>query len=168
MADAILAEVGTEAEEAAAVVPESGVEHKGLSIAVHYRLAPDPAAARVALARTLGEVAARHGLRVVEGKAVLELLPVAHPLKGGAVERVVGERGLDAVLFAGDDVADVEAFEALDRLAGDGVATLKVAVVGPEAPEALAASADLSVGGPTGLLDLLRRLVAEPGEAPPV
>jgi trehalose 6-phosphate phosphatase len=97
---------------------------------------------------------------------VLELLPVAHPLKGGAVERVVGERGLDAVLFAGDDVADVEAFEALDRLAAGGVATLKVAVVGPEAPEALAASADLTVGGPTGLLELLRLLVTEPGPAP--
>ena len=162
MADVILAEVGTEAEEAAAVVPQSGVEHKGLSIAVHYRLAPDPAAARVTLARTLGEVAARHGLRIVEGKAVLELLPITHPLKGGAVERIVGERGLDAVLFAGDDVADIEAFEALDRLAGEGIATLKVAVVGPEAPEALTASADLSVGGPTELLELLRRLAAQP------
>jgi trehalose 6-phosphate phosphatase len=167
MADAILAEVGTEAEEAAAVVPESGVEHKGLSIAVHYRLAPDPAAARIALARTLGEVAARHGLRVVEGKAVLELLPVAHPLKGGAVERIAGERGLDAVLFAGDDVADVEAFEALDRMADAGVATLKVAVLGPEAPEALAAAADLGVEGPTGLVDLLRRLVDAPGSSTP-
>lgn len=162
MADAILAEVGTEAEEAAAVVPESGVEHKGLSIAVHYRLAPDPAAARIALARTLGEVAARHGLRVVEGKAVLEILPVAHPLKGGAVERIAGERALDAVLFAGDDVADVEAFEALDRMEGDGVATLKVAVLGPEVPDALAAAADVGVEGPAGLLDLLRRLVDPP------
>lgn len=165
MADAILAEVGTEAEIAAAIVPESEVVHKGLSIAVHYRLAPDPAVARVALARALGEVAARHGLRLVEGKAALEILPVAHPLKGGAVERIAGERSLDALLFAGDDVADVEAFEALDRMAPAGVATLKVAVLGPETPEALASGADVSVEGPSGLLDLLRALAVGPSSA---
>lgn len=160
MTDVILAEVGAEAEVAAAVVPEAGVVHKGLSIAVHYRLAPDPAVARAALARALGAVAARHGLRVVEGKAVLEILPVSHPLKGGAVERIVGERALDAVLFAGDDVADLEAFDALDRLAERGVATVKVAVLGPEAPDDLATRADVTVEGPDGLIALLRGLAA--------
>lgn len=159
MADAILAEVGTEAEIAASVVPESGVEHKGLSIAVHYRLAPDPVAARALLAETLGEVASRHGLRVVEGKAVLELLPVAHPLKGGAVTRVVGENDLDAVLFAGDDIADLEAFEALDELSVGGLHTVKIAVLGPETPEPLAAAADIGVDGPSGLVSLLEGLL---------
>src|SRR5215212_3385986 len=48
---------------------------------------------------------------------------------------------LDAGLYAGDDVADQRAFEALDRLAAAGLTTLKVAVHGPETPPLLAGSA---------------------------
>lgn len=166
MADAILAEVGAEVEAAVVVVPEATVHHKGLSIAVHDRLAPDPPAARAMLLHALRDVATRHNLRIVEGKTVLELLPIGHPLKGGAVTRIVGERALDAVLFAGDDVADLEAFEALDRLEAEGVATLKVAVLSPETPDGLDAAADVGVEGPDGLVDLLRRLVDDgPGRA---
>ena len=63
-------------------------------------------------------------------------MPGGRPLKEGAVERIVTEARLDAVLYAGDDVADQRAFEALDRLAAGGLTTLKVAVHGPETPTA--------------------------------
>ena len=79
-------------------------------------------------------------------------------MKGGAVERLARERGLDAVLFAGDDVADIDAFEALDRLSDGGMLTLRVAVRGPETPEELVRRADLAVDGPGGLVELLRML----------
>ena len=51
---------------------------------------------------------------------VLELVPPDRPLKGGAVERLAREHGLRAVLYAGDDHADLDAFDALDRLIGSG------------------------------------------------
>lgn len=89
---------------------------------------------------------------------VLELVPADRPMKGGAVERLVRERGLDAVLFAGDDVADIDAFEALDRLSDEGMLTLRVAVRAPETPEELVRRADLAVDGPGGLVELLRVL----------
>jgi trehalose 6-phosphate phosphatase len=95
---------------------------------------------------------------LMEGKMVLELVPADRPMKGGAVERLARERGLDAVLFAGDDVADIDAFEALDRLSDEGMLTLRVAVRGPETPEELVGRADLAVDGPGGLVELLRIL----------
>lgn len=145
-------------ERAAALVPEAWVEDKRISVAVHYRAAPDPSAARAALVSALEPIAASAGLERMEGKMVLELVPAGRPLKGGAVERLARERGLDAVLFAGDDVADIDAFEALDRLSDEDMLTLRVAVQGPETPEELVRRADIAVDGPGGLVELLRIL----------
>ncbi len=62
------------------------------------------------------------------------------------------------MLYAGDDLADVRAFEALDRLAAGGDVTVKVAVHGSETPTELTDAADIVVDGPAGLVGLLRRL----------
>jgi len=145
-------------EVAAAVVPQAWVEDKGVSVAVHYRQAPDPAAARVTLLHALAGVAASAGRDLVEGKMVIELLPPDRPLKGGAVERLAEELALVGVLFAGDDVADLDAFEALNLLEGKGVHVVRVAVQGEETPDALVAAADVVVDGPSGLVELLRHL----------
>jgi len=143
---------------AVGMVPEAWVEEKGVSLAVHYREAPDPVRARTHLVAALRPVAADEGLDLVEGKMVLELVPAGRPLKGGAVERLVGEFGLSAALFAGDDVADLDAFAALDRLAARGLLAVKVAVRGDETPRSLVEAADLAVDGPEGLVGLLHRL----------
>ncbi|MGH2635823.1 MAG: trehalose-phosphatase [Actinomycetota bacterium] len=146
------------AEAAATVVPEAWVEDKGVSLAVHYRQAAEPAVARARLLVALQPVATRGGLDLIEGKMVLELVPPGRPLKGGVVERLAGQHELEAALYAGDDLADLEAFAALDRLGADGVLTVKVAVRGPETPRALEEAADLVVAGPSGLLELLGQL----------
>jgi trehalose 6-phosphate phosphatase len=144
--------------DVAARVTGARAEPKGGSVAVHYRAADDPAQAREQLEADLTPIADRAGLTLLAGKMVIELVPADRPLKEGAVERiVVGER-LDAVLYAGDDVADLRAFEALDRLAERGVRTVKVAVHGRETPEALSDAADVVVDGPAGLVTLLRGL----------
>jgi trehalose 6-phosphate phosphatase len=143
---------------AAATVPEAWVEDKGVSVAVHYRAARDPLRARVALMAALEPIATDAGMWLAEGKMVLELVPADRPMKGGAVERIVGESELQAVLYAGDDVADLDAFDAIDRLAASGLATVKVAVRGDETPPALIEAADLVADGPRGLVELLREL----------
>jgi trehalose 6-phosphate phosphatase len=142
---------------AAAVVPVAWVEDKGATVAVHFRQALDPLGAREALLRALAPLAEAEGLELVEGKMVVELMP-DRPRKGGAVLRLAEELDLQGVLFAGDDVADLEAFEALDRLEAEGVLALRVAVRGPETPAALVEAADVVVDGPAGLVELLRAL----------
>ena len=148
------------AEAAVGKIPEAWVEDKGVSVAVHYRQAPDPASARAALLVALQPVATEAGLEIIQGKMVVELVPPERPLKGGAVERLVGEHALEAVLYAGDDHADLDAFAALDRLSVSekvGV-TVRVAVRGPETPPAMIEAADVVADGPGGLVDLLRTL----------
>ncbi len=154
----LMAALAPEVEAAAAVVLEAWVEDKGASVAVHYRQAPDPARARKALVLALQEVASSAGLELVEGKMVVELVPRGQPRKGGAVDRLVGENELHGALFAGDDVADLDAFEALDRLRDRGLLVVKVAVAGEDSPRSLVDAADVVVQGPGGLVELLRQL----------
>jgi trehalose 6-phosphate phosphatase len=144
-----------EVEQAVAGVPGARIEPKGLQVAVHYRGTADPEWARRTLADRLRAVAAPAGLRVLEGKKVLELAPDGGPTKGDVVERLARDLGLRAVLYAGDDLADRNAFAAVDRLRAGGVDGVKVAVRSAETPEDLTAAADVVVEGPVGLVDLL-------------
>ena len=159
-ANELVTAVVPQVQTATAEVTEAWVEDKGVSVAIHYRQAPDPISARAALLVALQPVATEAGLELIEGKMVLELVPPDRPLKGGAVERLARERGLKAILYAGDDHADLDAFGALDRLISSGNvrAAVRVAVRGPETPPALLDAADVVAEGPAELVELLRAL----------
>jgi trehalose 6-phosphate phosphatase len=143
--------------EVAADEPGAHVEDKEASIAVHLRRTPDPVAAATRVGPKLVRIAERADLELLHGKRVLELAPGGGG-KGSVVRTVVGERPLGAALYAGDDLADLSAFAALEELASRGVPVIRVAVLGPETPDDLAAAADVMVEGPDGLLALLRDL----------
>jgi trehalose 6-phosphate phosphatase len=134
------------------------VEPKGAAVAVHFRALPDPDAAVQAAAGPLTAVAAAHGLELVPGRAILELMPVGAPRKGDAVQLLVEGDDLDAVLFAGDDVGDLDAFTTLRRLRSTGLWTCAVAADGPEVSVAVTEAADLVVDGPRGVVALLRSI----------
>jgi trehalose 6-phosphate phosphatase len=143
-------------------VPGARLEDKGASLAVHFRGVDDPEDAERRLLRGLRSAASRRGMVVLAGKMVLEVAPATTPGKGAPVTREARARGLTAILYAGDDLADLDAFAAVDRLWGEGAEGVKVAVGGPESPAALLAAADVVVDGPTGLVALLRELLPDP------
>jgi len=138
------------------LVPGAWLEDKGPSLAVHYRAAQDPAEAERALLPALRGVAAGHGLSLLAGKMVLELAGGEVPGKGAVVRELVRSAGVSGCFYAGDDVADLDAFGALDGLAE--VTSVKVAVWSEETPERLIAAADLVVERPAGLVRLLSEL----------
>jgi trehalose 6-phosphate phosphatase len=147
-----------EVEEAARLVPGAWVEDKQVSLAVHYRAAEDPRSAEGSLTRQLRPIAERHGMALLPAKMVVELVPWITPGKGSIVLREQRARGLAAVLYAGDDLADLNAFAALDALREQGVLTVKVAVRSEETPDPLTAGADVVVEHPAGLVELLSGL----------
>ena len=131
------------------------VEEKGLAIAVHTRRLPDAAEAFARLEEALADAAERHGLTLEPGRLVLEVrAPGMH--KGLAVEAALAEHHAAGVLFAGDDLGDLEAFEAVRRLRDQGLPTLLVCS-GSREQEALAELSDVVVDGPAGVLGLLSR-----------
>jgi trehalose 6-phosphate phosphatase len=129
------------------------VESKGLAVTLHFRAAPEAETWAAAVAQS---EAARSGLEAQPGKMSWELRPPVPTDKGTVVAELAN--GLAAVCFAGDDNGDLPAFAILRRLAAAGVATLAVAVAGPETPAAVLSAADVAVDGPPALLALLERL----------
>ena len=104
------------------------VENKGRALAIHTRKLPDPTGALHRLTRPLEELAARHDLHLEPGKNVLELRPRGID-KGGALLKVVAEAGARQVIFAGDDLGDLPAFNAEAKRLGLEVITISKPVV---------------------------------------
>ncbi|MET9814433.1 trehalose-phosphatase [Streptomyces sp. NPDC006355] len=136
--------------------PGTWVEDKGRAVAVHTRRAADPQAAFEALRAPLTDLAARHGLIVEPGRMVLELRPPGMD-KGVALSEFARETGAGSVLYAGDDLGDLPAYAAVDRLRSDGTPGLLVCSGSDEVTE-LRERADLVVDGPEGVVRLLRDL----------
>lgn len=147
-------------EEVAATVG-AWVEPKGAAAAVHFRALPDPDGAAEAVAGHLATIGGEHGLELVPGKAILELMPVGGPRKGRVVELLAEGDRLEAVLFAGDDVGDLDAFAALARLRAAGTWTCAVVAEAPETAAEVIAAADLVVPGPSGVVALLGAIADE-------
>jgi len=144
------------AERAEAVAPAGVViEHKGLSVTVHFRRAPDqrPWAESFAAVE-----ASATGLEPSEAKSSIELRPPLPVHKGTAVRQLVG--GFKAVAYLGDDAGDLPAFAVLDELAATGVATVKVVVDSLELPEEVRAAADVLIDGPEAVASLLSALAS--------
>jgi trehalose 6-phosphate phosphatase len=96
-------------------------EHKGLSMALHYRLAPQ----RGAEARAAVEQAASllgSAMEIQSGKMVFELKPAGFD-KGKAIEAFMREPPFAGrvPVFVGDDQTDEHGFRIVNRLGGDSV-----------------------------------------------
>jgi len=134
------------------------VEDKRVVLGLHYRMAADRGSAQMELERIARELAERHGLVLVPGKASFELRPPIELSKRTVVEQRARQLELSAACFIGDDLGDLPAFDALDALDGGNMDTLRVAVDSDEAPDELLRRADLVLQGPVEVVELLRTL----------
>ena len=136
------------------------LEDKEHSLVVHTRPAADPAAALAALTPHVTALAEGLGLECVAGRYVVEVRPPGVD-KGLAVRRLVAEVDAAAVLYVGDDLGDLPAFDAVDALRESGIVGLTVAsVAGDDAPQELATRADLVLAGPDAVVAFLTDLAA--------
>jgi trehalose 6-phosphate phosphatase len=83
------------------------IEDKGLSLAVHYRRAPDQDRAREVIRAAASRLARA---RVVGGKCVVNVVARAAPHKGTALAAERRRLRCDTTLYVGDDETDEDAF----------------------------------------------------------
>ncbi|MEV0623605.1 trehalose-phosphatase [Nonomuraea sp. NPDC050404] len=131
------------------------IEDKGRAVAVHTRRSPDPEGALEVLRAPLAELAAKHDLVIEPGRLVLELRPPGMD-KGHALSLFLAERAARSVMFVGDDLGDLAAFEAVHTSGLPGVTVCS----GSTEVTALAERADIVVDGPEGVVALLTELTA--------
>jgi len=137
-------------------------EDKQVIAAFHWRGAPDEAAAEQAV-MAVKERAEDAGFWTHDGRKVLEIRPPVALDKGRGIRRLLADQGgLDAALYVGDDLTDLDAFDALRVLRDEGALTtaLCVGVASDETPPRLAESADMLVDGPAGVRAMLSMLAA--------
>lgn len=135
---------------------DARIEHKGRAIGVHTRELPDPAQAFNTLEPILDDLARKHDLKLEPGKFVLEIRADGND-KGDAVRSIVAETGAKQVIFIGDDLGDLPAFDAVRDLREHGTPGLLLCSASHE-EDALMVHADLVAAGPSGVAAWLTAL----------
>ena len=133
------------------------LEEKGLSVAVHTRASDDPDGLLAEVLDVVGDVAAETGLAVNEGRYLVELRAPGAADKRDAIRALVAERRPKALLFAGDDLVDLPAYQAVEEFRQDGGAGVGVFVDNPEAA-AVREHADVVLPDTAACVTLLHEL----------
>ncbi len=131
------------------------VERKGPSVAFHVRQAEDVTAARAAVVEAIAVVERRlglvHGLAHYRGRSVVDLRPREAGGKREAVERLIQRHRPGGIVVLGDEVSDIDAFEAVisERSVDATLCGVTVGVHGGlrPAPPELLDRADLALAG---------------------
>lgn len=135
-------------------------ENKRLSASIHYRMAPNQKQVGSVLVPLARRVAASHGLRLTEGKLIVELRPTAEVSKGSAMHQLQRDFGLASIVFLGDDLTDVDGFLELKNLRDAGTCeTLAVGVIGTDSHPKVGETADTALTEVGGVSEYLEQLV---------
>jgi len=136
-------EATSELDERLGHAPGILVEHKSVSVAVHWRQAPDQDAAAERVHEITDELAGRTGLRSEPGKLVAELRPPVDIDKGSAVRALLAAARPAVAAYAGDDLGDIPALRAVHEAGGYAI----VVDHGQETDQRLLALADETYAG---------------------
>ena len=102
-----------------ATLPGTFLENKRMSVSVHYWHSTDPGrviASVEALVRTMP-----HGVDIVHGQGLINLVPHGAPDKGMALTQLVKSHALPGALFVGDELTDEAGFRDVTDGRGMGV-----------------------------------------------
>ena len=123
----VLDQVQVALGDALARVPGIIVEHKGLTLSVHYRATPEPLAGEVddGVTAIVKPYVESGRLRLTRGKMVVEVRPAIAWDKGKAIEKIYrhsceGENpnGCPFPVYFGDDRTDEDGFRAVQEMGG--------------------------------------------------
>jgi trehalose 6-phosphate phosphatase len=154
---AALESAGRELAALARSWPGTRLEEKTWGRALHFRGGSEAAFFEPGTFDAVSKVAARHGLEASRGRLVIEIRPKGAD-KGWAVSYLTERLKPSAVVFAGDDLGDVPAWEALRRLSGT-LPTLAVGIASTEVDRASMAACDVVLDGRQALPAFLRGLL---------
>ncbi|MDQ3627374.1 MAG: trehalose-phosphatase [Actinomycetota bacterium] len=155
-------------EELPVLLAEAGlagahIEEKGRALGVHVRRLPDPQGAYERLVGPLEDLAARHRMVVELGRQIIEIRAQGMD-KGAALRSLVDEVGARCVVFGGDDLGDIPAFDMVAQLRDDGTGRTGLRICSASGEQGqMAGHADLVVDGPDGLVAFLDDLASRLG-----
>ncbi|MEX2425974.1 MAG: trehalose-phosphatase [Thermomicrobiaceae bacterium] len=138
--------------------PDDGLylENKGLTASIHFRGASNPEATAARILPAIERLATEYELVVTHGRMVFELRPPVELSKGTSVLDLMDDYRLESLIYLGDDLTDVDAFDALRaRRADVGGHAYGIGVKGESTPIEVLERADAFVSGVEGAIELL-------------
>ena len=137
-------------------------DNKGVTASIHYRRCPDRQAAREAILDAVASISPTRELQIIEGRFVVDIRPPLKWNKGSAVLDLAQSHHIQGVVYLGDDLTDIDAFQTL-RTAP--LKSISIGVTSGEMPLYLEKEADYTVQGVGGVEQFLRWLVQAVTEA---
>lgn len=123
-------------------------QEKGLCFTVHYRKCEDPEGTRRKILDAINKLEGLENFKITEGRKVVEIRPKIGHDKGTILEKLIFENSIEKIIYSGDDVTDVDAFNKLKELKGEGkVNGVGIVVVSEEVPEFVKENASYYVNG---------------------
>jgi len=112
------------------------LEDKGICLSVHYRECEDPETVRQKILETFQKSIYSKNLEVSEGRKIVEFKPPIGFDKGSILEIIIGEYGLEKIIYLGDDITDLDAFNMLEILENEGnIRSASVLILSSEIPD---------------------------------
>jgi trehalose 6-phosphate phosphatase len=134
-------------------------ENKGVTGSIHYRMADDPEAARNQILDAVQPLAEIFDFRITEGQMVIEIRPPVDVNKGSAVERLATSNKLTGIIYLGNDLTDVDAFRAVQRLRESNVPGLAIGVIEKETDPAVTENSDWQFHKVDDVIEFLSSLI---------
>ena len=124
------------------------IENKGVTASIHYRLCHDPQSAERHILATIENLPHARGLRTIQERMAIDLIPPVKVNKGTATLDLIQEYNLQGGVYLGDDLTDVDAFRAIHTACRDlDFQGFAIGITSQEMPEKLAKEADFTLNG---------------------
>jgi trehalose 6-phosphate phosphatase len=133
------------------------IENKGVTATIHYRLCREPQLAEREIMSAIKASPQASGLRIVNERMAIDLLPPVKVNKGTVILDLIREYNLQGGIYLGDDVTDIDAFRAIHTACRDlNFHGFAIGILSAEMPEKLVAEADFTLNGVNDVEHFLR------------
>ena len=95
-------------------------EDKGICYSIHYRLSNSHENVREKILNTLHDDPECKNLKISEGRRLVELKPPIKADKGTILDNIIQQYNLEKIIYLGDDITDIDAFNRLKELEKGG------------------------------------------------
>ncbi|HOI71981.1 MAG TPA: trehalose-phosphatase [Methanobacterium sp.] len=95
-------------------------EDKGICYTIHYRLCSPSENPREKILKTLHDDPECKKFNIAEGRQLVELRPPISCDKGTILNNIIEEYKLEKVIYLGDDITDLDAFDKLTQMENEG------------------------------------------------
>ena len=124
------------------------IDNKRVTATIHYRLCHDPQSAERNILAAIENSPHARGLRIIQEKMAIDLLPPVKVNKGTATLDLIQEYNLQGGVYLGDDLTDIDAFRAIHAAChGLDFRGFAIGIISQEMPEKLVEEVDFTLNG---------------------